>query len=483
MRAMHGSSFLSRFLAIPDARVALRFDPDVAAASAFPAGQLTYGALRDRGARVAGWLRERGVGPGDRVAIQLENSLDLIDAHLGCMALGAVRVPLNAHYRAAEVRPIVEDAAPVLVIARDPSLYEGLGVRVERQPGHGAPAASWVAPADDVTCLLFTSGTTGRSKAAPQTWGMWTANLDALAARWELSEDDRLRLVLPLFHTHGLVVGLHGALLRGASADVGARFEPAPFAPGVTHFYGVPTFYHRWVGSMRRDDFRDVRLLVSGSDGLPAALSDAVQAATGLRILERYGMTETVMIASNPFHGERRAGTVGTPLDGVDVRIVDDEVQVRGPSVFGGYAPRAGAASEVVGADAFTMDGYFRTGDAGVWDEAGYLRIVGRKKDLVIVGGVNVSPAEVEAVLRAAPGVADVAVCGLPDDDLGEVVAAAVVSDGTRDTDALRVALDAVAQELSGLKRPRRWSFVESLPRNALGKVQRARVRADVFGA
>jgi malonyl-CoA/methylmalonyl-CoA synthetase len=424
---------------------------------------------------VSTFLRRFLAVPDTRVAIQLENSLDLVDVHLGCMALGAVRLPLNAHYRAAEVRPIVEDARPVLVIARDPSLYEGLGVPVVTAPSHGREVDAFRAPPDDVTCLLFTSGTTGRAKGAPQTLRMWEANLDALADRWALEPDDRLRLVLPLFHTHGLVLGLHGTLLRGASADLGSRFEPGPLAPGVTHFFGVPTFYHRWLPTLRREDVAGARLLVSGSDGLSAAVSDAVHDATGHRILERYGMTETVILASNPFHGERRAGTVGTALAGTELRIEDGEVQVRGPSVFAGYVPRPDP-------DAFTADGFFRTGDAGAWDEAGYLRIVGRKKDLVIVGGVNVSPAEVEAVLRQAPGVADVAACGLPDDDLGEVVAAAVVADGTCSAEALRAALDAAAHGLSGLKRPRRWAFVEALPRNALGKVQRARVRNEIFG-
>ena len=451
------SSFLTRFLAVDPDRPALRFDR-----------WFSYGELVALGGAVGGWLRAQGVGPGDRVVIQRENGLDLVAAHLGCMAVGAVRVPLNAHYRAIEVAPIVEDADPRLVIALDPGLFPGR--RVVERPGTAEPVEAWTEPPDDVTALLFTSGTTGRAKGVPQTWAMWETNLDALARRWRLAPDDRLHLVLPLFHTHGLVVGLHGTLLRGASAVVAERFEPVVPDPGVTHLYGVPTFYRRWLPVMQAnpEPFRALRLMVSGSDGLPAALSDAIHAATGHRILERYGMTETVMITSNPFDGARRAGTVGTPLDGVEVRIVDGEVQVRGPSVFTGYQPRPDP-------DAFTADGWFRTGDAGEQDDAGYLRIVGRQKDLVIVGGVNVSPAEVEAALASVPGVREVGVCGLPDTDLGEVVAAAVVGE------VALSALEAAAAGLSGLKRPRRWAFVDALPRNALGKLQRARIRGEIF--
>jgi malonyl-CoA/methylmalonyl-CoA synthetase len=456
--------FLSRWLAVNPATPALLLDR-----------WYTYGDLVALGERTAGWLAARGVAPGDRVCIQLDNGLPLIAAHLGCMALGAVRVPLNAHYRAAELAPILEDARPSLVIAQDPAGFAGH--RVETGVGEGPPIADWPGPPGDVTCWLFTSGTTGRAKGVPQTYAMWESNLDALAERWRLSADDCLWLALPLFHTHGLVVGLHGVLLRGARAIVGARFEPLPPPEGVTHVYGVPTWYRRWLDTMSTnpEPFRRLRLMVSGSDGLPAELSDAVYARTGHRVLERYGMTETVMIASNPFDGERRAGTVGTPLPGVDVRIVDGEVQVRGRSVFPGYQPRPDPG-------AFTEDGWFRTGDAGEWDDAGYLRIVGRKKDLVIVGGVNVSPAEVELHLYRVPGVAELGCCGLPDLDLNEVVACAVVPDGSVPEAELRARLDAAAHELSGLKRPRRWAFVDALPRNALGKLQRGRMPREIFG-
>lgn len=454
-------AFLSRFLAHPADRPAL----DVGGRT------WTYGELRALGERAAGGLAARGVRPGDRVCIQLDNGLDLVAAHLGCMALGAVRVPLNVHYKALELAPIVEDAAPALAITASPELFPG--VPAAPSAGEGPVVSTWAG--GEVTAVLFTSGTTGRPKGAPQTWSMWTANLDALAECWALGPDDVLWLTLPLFHTHGLVLGLHGTLLRGARAVVAPRFDPVPPPPEATLFYGVPTYYRRWLPLMQANPaaFAGLRLLVSGSDGLPVELSDAVYAALGQRVLERYGMTETVMICSNPGVGERRAGTVGKPLRDTEVRIVDGEVQVRGPAVFPGYAPRPDP-------DAFTADGYFRTGDAGVFDEAGHLRIVGRKKELIIVGGVNVSPAEVESVITRVPGVQEAGVCGLPDADLGEVVVAAVVAAPGVDLGVLRTYITQAVAGLSGLKRPRRVAFVSALPRNALGKLQRGRIAREV---
>ncbi|HNC95517.1 MAG TPA: AMP-binding protein [Myxococcota bacterium] len=462
---MSHPSFLRRFLAHPDHRPAL-----------FLGHWYSYGQLRELGERSAGWLREQGVQPGDRVAIQLDNGRDLVAAHLGCMALGAVRLPLNSHYQRAELAPILEDAGPTLVISRHPERFPE-GLPCHGQVGTGAPVADWPVPPEDITGLLFTSGTTGRAKGVPQTYKMWESNLDALASCWEISPEVRLFLALPMFHTHGLVLGLHGMLLAGASAVVGERFDGQLPPEDVTDVYGVPTWYRRWLPAMgsHPEAFRRLRLMVSGSDGLPAAVSDEVFALTGQRLLERYGMTETVMIASNPFKGERRAGTVGQALPGVELRIEEGEIQVRGPSVFSGYRPRPDPGAFV--------DGWFRTGDAGSWDEAGYLRITGRKKDLVIVGGVNVSPAEVEELLRSVHGVAEIGCCGLSDPDLNEVVGAAVVLDGSRSEEEVRRALGHRAQEaLSGLKRPRHYAFVEGLPRNAMGKLQRGRIPGEVFG-
>ncbi len=468
--------FQRRFLAHDPARPALH-DPAT--------GWLTYGDLRARGEAAARGLAADGVAPGDVVAIHLENGLDLVDAHLGCIALGAVRLPLNAHYREAELRPILEDAAPVRVLTRSPERFGGLATAPAARLVPGGAFGPWAE--NDLTALLFTSGTTGRPKGVPQTFTMWQANLDALAECWALSADDCLLLALPLFHTHGLVLGLHGTLLRGARAVLLPRFEPVPPPPEVTHVYGVPTWYRRWLPVMQADPapFQRLTLLVSGSDGLDKATSDAVYEATGHRILERYGMTETVMICSNPGRGERRAGTVGPPVPGVRVRLVDGEVQVSGPSVFSGYwvptrdLPKV--PTEVLAQDLPEVptevlgQRWFATGDAGEWDDAGYLRIVGRKKELIIVGGVNVSPAEVEAAYQGLPGVAEVGAVGLPDADLGEVVGLAVVVSGA--VEAALAEVNARGAALSGLKRPRRVLVVASLPRNALGKLQRAALR------
>ncbi len=488
--------FLSRFLDHDPARPALATSHDATATA--PSRWLTYGDLRARGESAAAWLASEGVRPGDIVAIHLENSLDLVDAHLGCMALGAVRLPLNPHYREAELTPILEDAAPCLVITAAPERFPGFrsfsGPHPAAQdrdgaPLHEAPDQPTSLPADrlwpdrDLTALLFTSGTTGRPKGVPQTFSMWGANLDALATLWQLSGDDCLWLALPLFHTHGLVLGLHGTLLRGSRAILRPRFEPVLLPGEVTHVYGVPTWYRRWLPVMQADPepFRRLTLMVSGSDGLDRATSDAVYAATGHRILERYGMTETVMICSNPGRGERRAGTVGPPVPGVSVRLVDGEVQVSGPSVYSGYwgqplrvaeSPRSGSGAEA--------PAWFSTGDAGEWDDAGYLRIVGRKKELIIVGGVNVSPAEVEAIYAGLPGVREVGAVGLPDDDLNEGVGLAVVVDG--DVAEALAAVRERGQMLSGLKRPRRVIVLDALPRNALGKLQRGALKAAFPG-
>lgn len=449
--------FLHRFLSHPDHRPALFLDR-----------WYSYGELRDLGARAGGWLRAQGVVPGDRVAIQLENGKALVLAHLGCMAVGAVRVPLNSHYQRAELAPILEDAQPRLVVSLHPERFDNLLCVPEL--GEGEALQDWVLPPEDITALLFTSGTTGRAKGVPQSYRMWADSLDALAERWQISPEVRLFLALPMFHTHGLVLGLHGTLLAGASARIGARFDPVVLPEDITDVYGVPTWYHRWVDTMVRfpEAFSRLRLMVSGSDGLSAAASDAVFAATGQRILERYGMTETVMLTSNPFAGERRAGTVGTPLRNVELRLVGGEIQVRGSSVFGGYRPRPDAGAFV--------DGWFKTGDAGEFDEAGYLKITGRKKDLVIVGGVNVSPAEVDALLRDTPGVAEIGCCGVPDADLGEVVFAAIVLDGSCSERETLANLEVAARGMSGLKRPRHYRVVDQLPRNALGKLQRGKI-------
>jgi malonyl-CoA/methylmalonyl-CoA synthetase len=300
------------------------------------------------------------------------------------------------------------------------------------------------------------------------------ASCEALRLAWRWTETDRLVLALPLFHMHGLGVGLHGTLLCGASAVLLPRFDPdavldAASEHDATLFFGVPTMYARLAPSARVAELARLRLCVSGSAPLPAALHDALGARAGIRVLERYGMTETVMNVSNPYDGERRAGTVGFALPGVEVCLAEttSEILLRGPNVFPGYWGREEATR-----DAFTADRWFRTGDIGARDPEGYLRIVGRAKELIISGGYNVYPREVEDVLLEHPSVAEVAVVGEPSDEWGEVVVAVVVpATATKDPDAL---LAFAAEQLAPYKRPRQVRYVGALPRNALGKVVRS---------
>jgi malonyl-CoA/methylmalonyl-CoA synthetase len=302
------------------------------------------------------------------------------------------------------------------------------------------------------------------------------ASVESLRLAWRWTPDDRQLLALPLFHMHGLGVGLHGTLHAGASAHLLPRFEPdavlgAIAREGVTLFFGVPTMYHRLVAHERVEALRALRLCVCGSAPLPAALHAAHQRATGQRIHERYGMTETVMLVSNPVDHERRPGSVGLPLPGVSLRLAGEpaEIEVRGPNVFAGYWER-----EDADADAFTEDRWFRTGDLGARDADGYLRVTGRAKELVISGGYNVYPREVEDALRAHPAIEDAAVVGTPSDEWGERVTAYVVSRDAPTPEALRAFL---AERLAPYKQPRLLHVVEALPRNALGKVQKHRLR------
>jgi malonyl-CoA/methylmalonyl-CoA synthetase len=327
----------------------------------------------------------------------------------------------------------------------------------------------------DVALLCYTSGTTGAPKGAMLTHGNALASCEALRLAWRWTADDRLVLALPLFHVHGLGVGLHGTLLSGGSAMLLPRFDAdavldAAREHDATLFFGVPTMYARLAGSPRVAELARLRLCVSGSAPLPASLHDELDAHAGVRVLERYGMTETIMNVSNPCDGERRAGTVGFPLPGVEVRLDDPsgEILLRGPNVFPGYWGRPDATRE-----AFTDDGWFRSGDVGARDHDGYLRIVGRAKELIISGGYNVYPREVEDVLLEHPLVAEVAVVGEPSDEWGETVVAVVVppTGAAADEEAL---LEFAAEQLAPYKRPRRVRFVDALPRNALGKVVRA---------
>jgi malonyl-CoA/methylmalonyl-CoA synthetase len=335
----------------------------------------------------------------------------------------------------------------------------------------GAPALDAAGPGDPAL-LCYTSGTTGAPKGAVLVHGNLLATVEALRLAWRWTPDDRLVLALPLFHIHGLGVGLHGTLAAGASAVLLPRFDvdavlDAAADHDATLFFGVPTMYARLADSPRVGELARLRLCVSGSAPLPAPLWERLRTDAGQAVLERYGMTETVMNVSNPHDGERRPGAVGLPLPGVEVRLSGGnpgEILLRGPNVFAGYWNRPDAT-----AAAFDGEGWFRSGDIGALDDDGYLRIVGRSKELIISGGFNVYPREVEDVLRAHPGVADAAVVGAPSTEWGEAVTAFVVPAGAAPAEEDLLAHAAAA--LAPYKRPRAVRFVAELPRNALGKV------------
>lgn len=455
----------------------------------------TFGALEARSNRLAQVLRARGVVRGDRLAFYLVNQPAIIDLWLACVKLGVIVVPINVLYREREITHIVHDAAPVAVIttaAQAAVLPAGTvwwdvaalaGEMESAAPERTAELCAVGIDAATPAALVYTSGTTGASKGAILTHGNFAANGLALVQNWEISASDRYLAVLPLFHVHGLGNGLHVWLLSGCHMKLVERFEQDKAAAWFTGyrptmFFGVPTMYVRLLdvaAPVAQEIGRTMRLFVSGSAPLPAPVHAAFAAHYGHVILERYGMTETLMNVSNPYHGERRPGTVGMPLPMTAVRIVDDtltnvpdgtsgELLVRGPNVCRGYWNRPDAE-----ATAF-VDGWFRTGDVGVRSADGYITLEGRRSDLIISGGFNIYPREIEELLAEQPGVSEAAVVGVKDAVRGEVPVAYVVCGDEVHVDALAAT---VRTQLASFKVPRAFVRVPSLPRTALGKVQR----------
>lgn len=435
--------------------------------------EISYGALEAGAAQAAGRLVAEGVRPGDRVALQAEKSPESIMIYLGVLKAGAVYLPLNSAYTASEVDYFLGDAEPKVFIVDPPAWMAGART--------AAPLAETVARADqDLASLIYTSGTTGRSKGAMLSHGALAANALALHEAWGFTPDDVLLHALPIFHVHGLFVALHCALLSGCPMIWLPKFADADVLAGLdraTVMMGVPTFYTRLLANpaFTRETARGVRLFVSGSAPLLPTTFAEFEVRTGQRILERYGMSEAVIITTNPLDGERIAGSVGYPLPGVDLRIGGGEetgvIQIRGPSVFSGYWRMPEKTAEE-----FTADGYFITGDVGRQDADGRVWISGRAKDLIISGGYNVYPKEVELVLDAQPGVTESAVIGVPHPDFGEGVVAVVMGEG--DEAAL---IAAARAELAAYKTPKRVIFVGELPRNAMGKVQKNLLR-ETYG-
>lgn len=491
----------------------------------FEGQRFTYAQLAERVEAFARALKGRGLKRGERVALFLDNSPAFVTAYLGVQRAGGVVVLVNTQYRQmelahiladAEVRACVTGAAGVAELAPLRSEFPALEWLVTVEAPNAEVPAAWthlpfesllteargevaleLPEGEELAVLGYTSGTTGRSKGAMLLHRNLLANVRAVTEAWRWTAEDRLLLTLPLFHTHGLMVGLHGTLYTGASVELRRRFvasevlEALRDDAALTMFFGVPTMYSRLLEEARRTGARPraLRLMVSGSAPLSARMFQEIEATFGQRILERYGMTETIMNTTNPYDGERRPGTVGMAFPGQEARVVDvrtrapvaagetGEIEVRGPHVFAGYWRNPKATAE-----AFDADGWFRTGDLGMRDADGYFHITGRARELIISGGFNVYPREVEEALALHPGVAEVAVLGLADPDLGEQVVAVVVPAAGAPRPSARELVDWCKDRLASFKKPRRVEFTDALPRNALGKVQKHVLRERLTG-
>jgi malonyl-CoA/methylmalonyl-CoA synthetase len=448
---------------------------------------ITFGEVDTRSRRMAQVLADRGLRRGDRLCVYLNNSVHLVDIYLACVRSGIIFVPINVLYRDREIEHILRDAEPAGVIV-DGEFPRGARVWQLREIVDDAANAGAEFPDADLdgespAAIVYTSGTTGTSKGAVLTHNNFAANAISLNTCWQITSADRFLLALPLFHVHGLGNGLHCWLISGCRMRLLERFDHKT-AQGVflefrpTLFFGVPTVYVRlldWPEDVAREVGAFIRLFVSGSAPLPAQVLESFRLRFGHTILERYGMTETLMNTTNPYAGERRPGSVGVPLPGVSIEIRDEsghrlgddepgELYVRGPNVFAGYWRRPEATQ------AAFVDGYFRTGDIGVRATDGYLTLQGRRSDLIISGGFNVYPREIEEFLLEQAEVAEVAVAGVPDPLRGEVPVAYVVC--CRDFNERELESRCRAS-LASFKIPRAFVRVDKLPRTALGKVQK----------
>jgi malonyl-CoA/methylmalonyl-CoA synthetase len=484
----------------------------------FEGRTISYGQLYADSEHFASALAQWGLQKGERVALFLENCPEFVVAYLGVQLAGGIVVLVNTQYRQVELRHIMSDAGVRLCVtnaiggkelahlslpelarlvivgeseeAEFPGSFDAISYADFLSTSRNADTelSLRVFPvADDPAVIGYTSGTTGLSKGALLYQRNLVANVAAVTEAWHWTSADHLLLTLPLFHTHGLMVGMHGTLFKGACVTLRRKFDATVVLatlrddPGITLFFGVPTMYARLLAEAEKSGVpaRLPRLFVSGSAPLSAMLFNEFAQLFGQTILERYGMTETIMNLTNPYEGERRAGTVGGPFPGQEARVVDvvtrvplppdtiGEIEVRGPHVFSGYWQRPDATAEV-----FTEDGWFKTGDLGFYSADGYYTITGRARELIISGGYNVYPREVEDVLETHPAVAEAAVIGFPDADLGEQVVAVIVPVPGSKPEATDIVAFCRTQ-LASYKKPRQVFFVKELPRNALGKVQK----------
>jgi len=464
-----------------------------------------------RGAETyASALISKGILPGDRVAVQLEKSLEVLQLYVGTILAGAAFLPLNTAYTPAEVEYFLGDATPRVFVCASESknklgqVTQKCGVAsLETMNSDGSGSLPEIAASqtqytgavprskDDLAAILYTSGTTGRSKGAMLSHENLWSNAETLRTYWDFTRADTLIHALPIYHTHGLFVATNTTLAAGSSLDFMTKFEPDAIIDSMAHatvLMGVPTFYVRLLSheNLDKKHTQNMRLFVSGSAPLLSETHELWQEKTGHAILERYGMTETNMNTSNPYNGERRAGTVGHPLPGVEVRIMKGEeelpqgeigsIEVRGPNVFSGYWQMPEKTKEEL-----RDNGFFITGDLGQIDEQGYISIIGRSKDLIITGGFNVYPKELEIMIDDIEGVVESAVIGLPHPDFGEGVCAVIVKNHNSDLSET-VVTDAIKGDLAKFKQPKKIFFVDELPRNTMGKVQKKALREEYGG-
>ena len=473
--------------------------------------------------RIANLLASLHLPEGSRVAVQVEKSVEALLLYLATLRAGYVFLPLNTAYQSAEIEYFIGNAEPAVVVCTPGNFgwvskiaftagtrhvftlgEDRNGSLLERAAHHADTHEAACKGAADLAAILYTSGTTGRSKGAMLTHGNLLSNAVMLNGYWGWRRDDVLIHALPIFHVHGLFVAIHAALLGGSKMLWLGKFDPKAVVaalPRATVFMGVPTLYVRMLGegALTREVARNMRLFISGSAPLLIETFRDWQERTGHTILERYGMSETIMLTSNPYqadarHGgkngpesERRGGTVGFPLPGVGLRVVGDSgealpvgetgnIQVRGANVFRGYWRMPEKTAEE-----FTLDGWFKTGDVGLVDERGYVRIVGRSKDLIISGGYNVYPAEVEATINELPGVMESALVGVPHPDFGEVGVAVVIARPGAQLDGEAI-IAQLKSQLANFKIPKRCFVAAELPRNTMGKVQKNLLRAQYQG-
>jgi malonyl-CoA/methylmalonyl-CoA synthetase len=432
-------------------------------------------------------VRDFAVTHGDRVAVQLGKVPEVLALNVACARIGAIYVPLNSGYTDREVSDLLDDVTPTVLVRSGKEVHGTPQVGLDellRSASRFAPIfTDATCDADTPAAMLFTSGTTGRPKGAVLSHGNLSFGCLTLNDVWKITSDDVLVHVLPLYHVHGLYVAAYCSLSSGATMkfidqfDVGDVLETFPES---TVMMGVPTHYTRLLADVRlsRESTRTMRLFVSGSAPMLRSTHEEFLRRTGHQILERYGMTETGMITSNPLIGVRKPGMVGPALPGIEVRVngVPGGVEVRGPNVLLEYWNRPELRDSE-----FTADGFFKTGDIGVFDEDGYLEIVGRSKDIIITGGLNVYPKEVELVIDGFPGVLESAVVGLPDHDFGELVIAVVVASSNEQLNETTL-LGLAKQSLASFKIPKHFIIVDELPRNSMGKVQKALLRNEMAG-